>query len=107
MSQEVRFKKQTKQDTESIVKDFDWNRVSWQDKEYLSGMIHETINSRNFRAKGRSFEDLYPDHGDYALFNCPKTAVRYSDEFYNTGTVVSHLLHPHPRGRKYYFVWSY
>ena len=94
-------------EVEGIVKDFDWKRVSWQDKEYLANLVQETINSRNYRSKGGSFSDQYPDAGDYALFNCIKAVKRYREEFYNSGVASSHLLTPHPKGRKYYFVWSY
>ena len=94
-------------DINKIVKDFEWKRVSWPDREYLTNMIHDTLNSRNFLEKGGAFTDQYPDAQEFALFNCPKVAKRYRDEFYNTGCISSHLLHPHPRGRKYYFVWTY
>ena len=89
--------KKNKQDVEKIVKGFDWNRVSWFDKEYLSGMIHDTVNAMSFRETGQSF----------TLFNDEKAVQRYTSEFYNTALQASHLLNRHPKGRKYYFVWSY
>ena len=101
------FNKHMIKEIEGIVKDFDWKRVSWQDREYLTSLIHETLNSRNFRAKGGSFADQYPQAGEYALFNCIKAVNRYREEFYSTDYASSHLLAPHPKGRKYYFVWCY
>tara|TARA_Y100000310_G_C20515178_1_gene730837 strand:- start:144 stop:443 length:300 start_codon:yes stop_codon:yes gene_type:complete len=94
-------------DVSKIVKGFDWKRVSWPDREYLINMVYETINSRSYRESGRPFINIFPDAGDYALFNCIKAVKRYREEFYNTEVAASHLLHPHPKGRKYYFVWSY
>tara|TARA_R110000851_G_scaffold235766_1_gene388356 strand:- start:458 stop:805 length:348 start_codon:yes stop_codon:yes gene_type:complete len=99
--------KKNKQDVEKIVKGFDWNRVSWFDKEYLSGMIHDTVNAMSFRETGQSFNNTFPEAGDFALFNDEKAVQRYTSEFYNTALQASHLLNRHPKGRKYYFVWSY
>ena len=94
-------------EVENIVKDFTWHRVSWQDREYIVNHVHETINSKNYRAKGGSFEDQYPESNDYALFNNEDEKNAYVNEFYYTSERSSHLLTPHPKGRKYWFVWSY
>ena len=94
-------------DVTKIVKGFDWNRVSWRDKEYLSNMVKETVNERSVKSTGIPFNKTYPDAGDFALFNNEKSKDRYMDEFYNAACTASHLLNPHPRGRKYWFVWSY
>ena len=55
-------------DVAKIVEGFDWNRVSWKDKEAKDS---------------------------------------YKNEFYNAGETASHLLSPHPRGRKYWLVWGF
>ena len=102
-----KYNKHMIKEVENIVKDFTWHRVSWQDREYIVNHVHETINSKNYRAKGGSFEDQYPESNDYALFSCKKAAQRYSDEFFNSDMSGTHLLTPHPKGRKYWFVWSY
>ena len=56
-------------DVQRIVKGFDWNRVSWKDKEYLTNMVKDTINARSVKQTGIPFETKYPDAGDFALFN--------------------------------------
>ena len=89
-------------DISKIVKGFDWNRVSWRDKEYLSNMVKDTVKST-----GISFDQTYPDAGDFALFNNEKSKDHYMDEFYHAACISSHLLTAHPRGRKYWLVWSY
>ena len=94
-------------DVAKIVKGFDWNRVSWKDKEYLANMVKETINARSFRCSGVPFETKFPDANDFALFNEENAKNSYSEEFYNSAEVSSHLLTPHPKGRKYWLVWSY
>ena len=99
--------KKTKQDVEKIVKGFDWNRVSWFDKEYLSTMIYDTINAKSYKETGRSFDQTYPHASDFALFNDEKARNRYESEFYHTSHMSSHLLNRHPKGRTYWFVWSY
>tara|TARA_Y100001963_G_scaffold71949_1_gene100010 strand:- start:262 stop:576 length:315 start_codon:yes stop_codon:yes gene_type:complete len=90
-----------------IVKGFDWNRVSWKDKEYLSNMLKETINSRSVNCSGIPFNQKYPGAGDFALFNNEQSKNSYKNEFYHSGEVASHLLTPHPKGRKYWIVWGY
>jgi hypothetical protein len=90
-----------------IVKGFDWNRVSWKDKEYLTSMVKDTIYTRSVKASGVPFQTKYPAAGDYALFNDQSTKEAYKKEFYNTGEQSSHFLFPHPKGRKYWLVWSY
>ena len=99
--------KKMKQELEKIVKGFDWNRVSWYDKEYLAAMVNDTINSRSYKAKGIPFEQKYPDAGDYALFNDENSCKRYLGEFYHSDSIASHLLNKHPKGRKYWLAWSY
>ena len=94
-------------DITKIIKGFDWNRVSWKDKEYLINMVKDTINARSVKASGIPFEIMYPDAGDFALFNDPIAKDLYREEFYNSAEQVTHLLFPHPRGRKYWLVWSY
>ena len=94
-------------DISKIVKGFDWNRVSWRDKEYLSNMVKETVNERSVKNTGIPFNQTYTDAGDFALFNNEKAKDRYMDEFYNAAYTVSHLLTAHPRGRQYWLVWSY
>ena len=42
-------------DITKIVKGFDWNRVSWRDKEYLSNMVKETVNERSVKNTGIPF----------------------------------------------------
>ena len=56
-------------DIAKIVKGFDWNRVSWKDKEYLINMVKETINERSVKCTGIPFDQMYPDADDFALFN--------------------------------------
>jgi len=94
-------------DVSKFVKGFDWSRVSWKDKEYLSNMFKETINARSVNASGVPFETMYPDAGDYALFNDKIAKDAYKKEFYHAAEQSSHLLFPHPKGRKYWLVWSY
>jgi len=99
--------KKMKQEVEKIVKGFDWNRVSWYDKEYLAAMVNDTINSMSYKQTGISFEKTYPDASDFALFNDEKSKTKYKSEFYHSGEMSSHLLKAHPKGRKYWLVWSY
>ena len=99
--------KKMKHDLEKIVKGFDWKRVSWYDKEYLAAMVNDTITAMSYKDQGISFEKMYPDAGDFALFNDEKARDRYKAEFYHTSHMASHLLNKHPKGRKYWFVWSY
>ena len=99
--------KKMKHDLEKIVKGFDWKRVSWFDKEYLAAMVNETITSMSYKASGLPFDKKYPDAGDFAIFNDEKARDRYKAEFYNSAHMGSHLLSNHPKGRKYWFVWSY
>ena len=94
-------------DIAKIVKGFDWNRVSWKDKEYLINMVKETINERSVKCTGIPFDQMYPDADDFALFNNNKAKDSYKEEFYHSADTTSHLLTPHPSGRKYWLVWSY
>ena len=50
---------------------------------------------------------MYPDADDFALFNDEESKNAYKEEFYYSGEQSSHLLTPHPKGRKYWLVWSY
>ena len=93
-------------DISKIVKGFDWNRVSWKDKEYLVNMVKETVNARSVKCSGIPFETMYPDADDFALFNDEESKNAYKEEFYYSGEQSSHLLTPHPKGRKYWLVWS-
>ena len=99
--------KKMKQQVEKMVKGFDWNRVSWYDKEYLSAMVNDTINAMSFKDTGKSFDQTYPEAGDFALFNDEQARDRYKAEFYHASHMASHLLNKHPKGRKYWLVWSY
>jgi len=94
-------------DVAKIVKGFDWNRVGWKDREYLINMVKETVNARSVNCSGVPFNIKYPDAGHFALFNSEKSKDSYKDEFYNAGESASHLLTPHPKGRKYWLIWSY
>lgn len=94
-------------DVSKIVKGFDWNRVSWKDKEYLINMVKNTINARSVKDTGIPFETTYPGASDFAIFNDKLAKNIYKEEFYDSGEQSSHLLYPHPRGRKYWLVWSY
>ena len=94
-------------DVSKVVKGFDWSRVSWKDKEYLSNMFKETINARSVKDTGIPFDKMYPDAANFALFNDEAAKNLYKEEFYNAAEQSSHLLFPHPRGRKYWLVWSY
>ena len=94
-------------DISKIVKGFDWNRVSWRDKEYLTNMVKETINERSYKCSGIPFSQKFPHAGDFALFNSETARDSYMNEFYNAEFISSHLLTPHPKGRKYWLVWSY
>ena len=63
-------------DITKIVKGFDWNRVSWRDKEYLSNMVKETVNERSVKNTGIPFNQTYTDAGDFALLMWVGTAWR-------------------------------
>jgi hypothetical protein len=95
------------QDVSKFVKGFDWNYVSWKDKEYLSNMYKDLINSKSVRASGVPFSTMFPYAEDFALFNDERAKNAYKEQFYYTGEQSSHLLFPHPKGRKYWLVWSY
>jgi len=99
--------KRMKQDIEKIVRGFDWNRVGWRDKEYLTAMVNDTISSKSFKDSGQSFDQKYPGAGDFVLFNNKNAASSYGEEFYHAASMASHYLHPHPKGRKYWLVWSF
>ena len=103
----TKYSKKMKQEVEKIVKGFDWNRVSWYDKEYLGAMVNDTINSMSYKQSGISFEKTYPEADDFALFNDEQAKDSYKEEFYDAAEAASHLLTPHPRGRKYWLVWGY
>ena len=94
-------------EVESIVQGFDWKRVSWQDKEYLVNMVHDTINSKSYLASGVPFSAMFNDADNFALFNNEDAKNAYVNEFYYASERTSHLLTPHPKGRKYWLVWSY
>ena len=94
-------------DVAKIVKGFDWNRVSWKDKEYLTNMVKEVINSRSVNCSGIPFDIKYPSANEFALFNDEQAKDSYKEEFYDAAEAASHLLTPHPRGRKYWLVWGY
>jgi|TARA_R110000851_G_scaffold150933_2_gene291991 hypothetical protein len=94
-------------DVSKIVKGFQWDRVSWKDREYLIGMVNDTINSKSVRASGIPFSTKYQDANEFALFNDESSKNEYKDEFYNADETASHLLTPHPKGRKYWLVWAY
>ncbi len=94
-------------DIAKIVKGFDWNRVSWKDKEYLTNMVKETINARSVNCTGISFDSMYPGASNFALFNNERSKNSYKEEFYHAEEVKSHLLFPHPKGRTYWLVWGY
>jgi len=94
-------------DVSKLAKGFDWSRVSWKDKEYLSTMYKEAINARSYQATGIPFTTMYPEAEDFAIFNDPAAKDLYKEKFYHSAEQATHLLFPHPRGRKYWLVWSY
>jgi hypothetical protein len=61
----------------------------------------------SYKQTGISFEMTYPDASDFALFNDEKAKTKYKNEFYHSGEMSSHLLKAHPKGRKYWLVWSF
>ena len=99
--------KQSQSKVEQICQGFDWNRVSWRDKEYLTTMVNDTINAKSFKDTGISFDQTYPAADDFVLFNNKEAAEQYASEFYHSGMMSSHLLYSHPKGRKYWLVWSF
>ena len=99
--------KKMKQQVEKIVKGFDWRKIPWYDKEYLSAMVNDTINAMSYKDTGKSFDQTYPDANDFALFNNQDARDDYENEFYHADHIASHLLNPHKKGRKYWLVWSY
>ena len=65
-----------------IVKGFDWNRVSWKDREYLTNMVKEVINSRSVNCSGIPFNTKYPGANEFALFKDEQAKDSYKEEFY-------------------------
>ena len=94
-------------DVAKVVKGFDWKRVSWPDREYLINMVKDITKSRSVRDTGIPFNDMFPDAGEFALFNDKATKDAYKGSFYDADEMSSHLLSPHPKGRKYWLVWAF
>jgi len=94
-------------DVSKIVQGFDWTRVGWKDREYLNSMVRDVTTSRSYLNSGIPFSAKYPAANEFALFNDESIKNDYKNEFYNSAEAASHLLTPHPKGRKYWLVWAY
>ena len=94
-------------DVSKIVQGFEWSRVGWKDREYLTSMVRDMTTSRSVLESGIPFNVKYPGASEFALFNEESVKDEYKQEFYTSAETVSHLLTPHPKGRKYWLVWAY
>ena len=94
-------------DVSKIVQGFEWSRVGWKDREYLNNMVRDVTTSRSYLNSGEPFSTKYPGATEFALFNEESVKNDYKNEFYNAAEATSHLLTPHPKGRKYWLVWAY
>jgi len=94
-------------DVSKIIRGFDWTRVSWKDREYLTTMVRDVTTARSYLESGSPFSTKFPAAAEFALFNEEKAKNEYRSEFYSSAEAVSHLLTPHPKGRKYWLVWAY
>ena len=55
-------------DVSKIIHGFDWTRVSWKDREYLTTMVRDVTTARSYLESGIPFSTKYPGASEFALF---------------------------------------
>lgn len=83
---------------------FELRKLAFCDQDYLKAMLYETISDRSYKQSGKSFQTLYPEAGNFTIFNNHHTMLNYMAEYSGDYDYLgSHLLH----GRKYFLAWTY